>query len=128
LHVNGPINELKVELDGQDRSRTDEIKAGIMKLLGSKARLYIVYDLEETLVKKGFIDDAELFVNTDDKLSLQVGKTISDDIYISYTRELSLDGDNLISIDYQITPNITMKGGFSGQSGTCIGFDSKFIF
>ena len=82
----------------------------------------------EELVRRGFIDDMELFVDENSAFQLQVGKTISDDLYVYYTRELDIDGDNLFSVEYKINPNLTMTGDFSDKYGSSIGFETKFVF
>lgn len=128
IRVSGTIDDLKVESGSGNSEANDEIRDGIMKLLDSKARLYIVYDLEEELVRRGFIDDMELFVDENSAFQLQVGKTISDDLYVYYTRELDIDGDNLFSVEYKINPNLTMTGDFSDKYGSSIGFETKFVF
>jgi len=73
--------------------------------------------------------DAQSFfsesMNLED-LRLEVGKTIGDDLFITYSTPLDFNASSTISIDYQISPDFTLNTEFDTYSITDEDYRFKF--
>ncbi|MGI3186978.1 translocation/assembly module TamB domain-containing protein [Nioella aestuarii] len=65
------------------------------------------------------IDDLDLSTDSEGNASLRVGRYISDNIYTD--AEIGADGEAEISLNLDLTPNITARGGFSTDGDSSIG-------
>lgn len=61
-------------------------------------------------------------------LRLNMGKSFSDDLYLSYSRVLSEGSDDLWSLEYMFTPHLSLLGEYSDDDGTSIQLYFNFSF
>lgn len=61
-------------------------------------------------------------------LRLNMGKSVSDDLYLSYSRILSSDPEDLWSLEFMLTPHISLSGEHSGDDGTSLQLNFNFSF
>lgn len=65
------------------------------------------------------IDDLDLTTDAEGNANLRVGRYISENIYTD--AEIGADGEAEISLNLDLTPNITARGGFSTDGNSSIG-------
>ena len=70
------------------------------------------YDISESSTSNlFFLEDMEL-----GDLTLEVGKSISDDIFVTYSTPLDFHGETSLGIDYEISPSFTFSTQFDTYS------------
>ncbi|MDD4363426.1 MAG: translocation/assembly module TamB domain-containing protein, partial [Atribacterota bacterium] len=88
-----------------------QIESGLAQQLG--------LDFLRLSTENLFSDDDSIFLFEKMNLSslkLEVGKNISDDFFISYTTPLDFQGEKIISIDYQVSSDLSLNTQFEGFS------------
>lgn len=65
------------------------------------------------------IDDLDLSTDSEGNASLRVGRYLSDNIYTD--AEIGADGEAEVSLNLDLTPDITARGGFSTDGDSSIG-------
>lgn len=65
------------------------------------------------------IDDLDLSTDSEGNASLRVGRYISDNLYTD--AEIGADGEAEVSLNLDLTPNITTRGGFATNGDSSIG-------
>ena len=65
------------------------------------------------------VDDLDLSTDSEGNASLRVGRYISDNIYTD--AEIGADGEAELSLNLDLTPNITARGGFTTDGDSSVG-------
>ena len=61
-------------------------------------------------------------------LRLNMGKTVSSDLYLSYSRILDSTDEDFWAMEYTISPNISLLGEYSNENGTLFQLNFNFNF
>jgi translocation and assembly module TamB len=83
----------------------------------------IAGQLEKTLGKEFGLDTIE--VTAGDRLgtgSVRVGRYVTQDVFLSYERDLGKEAGNTVGVEYSINRRLKLKGSSSDQGETAIDF------
>jgi autotransporter translocation and assembly factor TamB len=139
IHVEGDSKQPKINLSSEPEPleqadiasllvfgrTTDKLTGSEENSLGSKAQnaaLGAVAGQAASVVGEQLgLDTVEVEVGDDpDETRVGTGKYITQDIFLSYERQLGKDGGNTVGVEYSINRNLKLKGSSSDTGESAV--------
>jgi translocation and assembly module TamB len=140
IHVEGKARQPQITLSSTPELPQADIVSLLLigkttdRLTGSEQRVLsnqlqqvagsaIAGQLEKVVGKSLGLDTIE--VTAGDKLgagSVSLGRYVTQDIFLSYERQLGQDGGNKVSIEYSLNPRLKLKGSSSDAGASAVDF------